>query len=59
MYNGMTYMVDDMFVEDIDTLCRLQARDKCFYVPPETHVTSRGVERSGIPEGGHMGRGRA
>jgi hypothetical protein len=29
---------------DNDTLRRPQARDKGFYVPPETHVTSRGVE---------------
>jgi hypothetical protein len=34
---------------DNDTLRRPQARDKGFYVPPETHVTSRGVERSGAP----------
>jgi hypothetical protein len=32
-----------------DTLRRPQARDKVFYVIPETHVTSRGVERSGAP----------
>jgi hypothetical protein len=32
-----------------DTLRRPQARDTGFYVPPETHVTSRGVERSGTP----------
>jgi hypothetical protein len=26
-----------------------KARDTGFYVPPEIHVTSRGVERSGAP----------
>jgi hypothetical protein len=40
-----------VYTNNIDTLRRSQARDKGFYVPPETQVTSRGVQRSGAPRG--------
>jgi hypothetical protein len=41
-----SYMLENQ-VNNNDTLRRPQARDTGFYVPPETRVTSRGLERSG------------
>jgi hypothetical protein len=38
-----------VLIQHNDTLRRPQARDEGFYVPPETHVTSPGVQRSGAP----------
>jgi hypothetical protein len=43
------FNVPGMENQDNDTLRRPEARDKGFYVPPKTHVTSRGLEQNRAP----------